>query len=333
MQLGDKVLVDEYSSDSKKSVNQITKEDLLGTEIILPGKELNRKEKEIVLGALSLFDLKDRANWERLGKTEEEREKSFKLDKFQVLRWMSATGTPDWTSYRGKGPPNYKDNDLTDYFLQLTNEIVNIGYDGLDDHPKLQFLLFCLLGVGEKMDHIWISPMKKKINKNKLNEIIESDINKNNNFNQEIIKQNMLMADEFIPEMTIPTNLIYLKGRLNGINTRIMIDTGASSCVIFKSIVDKCGLGYLVDSSTSVMVQGAHGMKPTLGTIWFAEIEIEIDTDKWVSIPISVEVIDDSETIKTKQIIKEHYEKINEIIGVNRYCFKCCNLIGPPASF
>lgn len=23
----------------------------------------------------------------------------------------------------------------------------------------------------------------------------------------------------------------------------------------------------------------------------------------------------------------------NEIIGVNRYCFKCCNLIGPPASF
>ena len=61
MQLGDKVLVDEYSSDSKKSVNQITKEDLLGTEIILPGKELNRKEKEIVLGALSLFDLKDRA--------------------------------------------------------------------------------------------------------------------------------------------------------------------------------------------------------------------------------------------------------------------------------
>ena len=127
----------------------------------------------------------------------------------------------------------------------------------------------------------------------------------------------MLMADEFIPEMTIPTNLIYLKGRLNGINTRIMIDTGASSCVIFKSIVDKCGLGYLVDSSTSVMVQGAHGMKPTLGTIWFAEIEIEIDTDKWVSIPISVEVIDDSETIKTKQIIKEHYEKINEIIGVN----------------
>jgi len=196
MQLGDKVLVDEYSSDSKKSVNQITKEDLLGTEIILPGKELNRKEKEIVLGALSLFDLKDRANWERLGKTEEEREKSFKLDKFQVLRWMSATGTPDWTSYRGKGPPNYKDNDLTDYFLQLTNEIVNIGYDGLDDHPKLQFLLFCLLGVGEKMDHIWISPMKKKINKNKLNEIILKRYNYQIN-DQELnmIKQSMSSED------------------------------------------------------------------------------------------------------------------------------------------
>jgi hypothetical protein len=138
-----------------------------------------------------------------------------------------------------------------------------------------------------------------------------------NKFDLEIIKQNILMADEIIPEMSIPSNLIYLKGKLNRINTRIMIDTGASSCVIFKSVVDKCGLNYLVDTSTSVMVQGAHGMKPSLGTIWFVEIELEINQDKFVNIPISVEVIDDISTINANNIIKEHSDKITKIININ----------------
>lgn len=141
----------------------------------------------------------------------------------------------------------------------------------------------------------------------------------NYNINQEIIKENMLMADEIIPEMTMLTNLIYLKGKLNGIDARIMIDTGATSCVIFKSVVDKCNLGYLIDSSTSVTVQGVHGIKPTLGTIWFVEIEIEIDMNKWVSIPICVEVIDDSEIIKSNQIIKDHNKQISKIIGLSDF--------------
>ena len=138
-----------------------------------------------------------------------------------------------------------------------------------------------------------------------------------NEFNMEIIKQNILMADEIIPEMSISSNLIYLKGKLNGINAIIMIDTGATSCVIFKSVVDKCGLNYLIDTSTSVMIQGAHGIKPTLGTIWFVEIELEINQDKYINIPIRVEVIDDSETITANKIIYEHDDKITKIIDIN----------------
>ena len=125
------------------------------------------------------------------------------------------------------------------------------------------------------------------------------------------------MADEIIPEMSISSNLIYLKGKLNGINAIIMIDTGATSCVIFKSVVDKCGLNYLIDTSTSVMIQGAHGIKPTLGTIWFVEIELEINQDKYINIPIRVEVIDDSETITANKIIYEHDDKITKIIDIN----------------
>lgn len=195
------------------------------------------------------------------------------------------------------------DNDL------LQNIILNIISEDYSNINKLKNdMMTNINNISNNNDN----KSNDKITNNKI------EFDKNNNFIcQEIIKQNILMADEIIPEMSIRSNLIHLKGRLNGINTRIMIDTGASCCVIFKSVVDKCGLGYLLDSSTSVMVQGAHGMKPTLGTIWFVEIEIEIDKDKWVSIPISVEVIDDSETIKTNQIIKEHQKQINKIIGIN----------------
>jgi hypothetical protein len=137
-----------------------------------------------------------------------------------------------------------------------------------------------------------------------------------NKFELELIEQNILMGDEIIPEFSIPSDLIYLGGRIGPINLKIMVDTGATSCVMFKSVVEKCGLDYLIDTSTSVMVQGAHGMKPTLGTISFLEIDLEITKDQWVSVPISVVVIDDSETIKANKIISEHNDKINKIIGI-----------------
>jgi hypothetical protein len=157
-----------------------------------------------------------------------------------------------------------------------------------------------------------------KISNNTNNYFNKTNINiQQNKFDLEIIKQNILMANEIIPEMSIPSDLIYLKGKLNGINTRIMIDTGASVCVVFKSVIDKCKLNYLIDTSTSVMIQGAHGMKPTLGTIWFVEIELEIIKDKFVAIPISLDVIDDSETIKANKIIGEHYDKIKKIMDPN----------------
>lgn len=147
-------------------------------------------------------------------------------------------------------------------------------------------------------------------NKEKKN---ENTIIKNITSNQ-IIKQNILMADEIIPEMSIPANLIYLKGKLNGTPLKIMVDTGAESCVIFNSVIEKCGIEYLVDKSTQVMVQGAHGLKPTIGTLWYLEIDLDIGDKNYVTIPITTEVIDDSETIQANKIINEHLKKFNGLL-------------------
>ena len=146
-----------------------------------------------------------------------------------------------------------------------------------------------------------------------------------NNFNKKLINQNILMADEIIPEMSLSTNLIYLNGKINGKDIRVMIDTGASSCVIFKSTMEKTGLDYLIDYSSTVLVQGAHGMKPTLGTIWFMELDLEVENKNdsgtinknFVAIPITAEVIDDSDSIQATNIIKEHMDKINNIIATD----------------
>jgi hypothetical protein len=192
---------------------------------------------------------------------------------------------------------NNIDNDLLENIIQ---NIVTNDYKNIDKIKNEMFTnIQNITNVSNNID--------EKINTN----------NYKNEFDMEIIKQNILMADEIIPEMSISSNLIYLKGKLNGIDTKIMIDTGASSCVIFKSVVDKCNLEYLIDTSTSVMVEGAHGIKPTLGTIWFVELELEICKNNRVNIPISLEVIDDTETINANKIIKEHSDKITKIVNIN----------------
>ncbi len=209
---------------------------------------------------------------------------------------------------------NYIDNKLKVLYPDIDINLI--------DNELLDNIIFNIINEDKQKITNIKNNMVENINNLTSNQNIVKEIenkketNPTYNLNKEILQQNILMADEIIPEMSIPSNLIYLKGKLNGYKTKIMIDTGASSCVVFKSVVDKCGLEYLIDKSTSVMVQGAHGMKPTLGTIWFVEIELEIEKDKFVSIPISVEVIDDQETIKANEIIKEHNDKINELMGI-----------------
>jgi len=135
---------------------------------------------------------------------------------------------------------------------------------------------------------------------NKNNDSNNSDIKYNDSnivskiFDKKIIEDNYELANEYIPEMLCPTNLIYLNGRINGKTIKIMIDTGASSCICYKSVVDKCGLEYLLDAETTSLISGAHSTKSSLGSLWYFKIELDVGNDNWVGIPINAIVIDDT---------------------------------------
>ena len=206
---------------------------------------------------------------------------------------------------------NYIKNKLNTLYPEI--DINNIDTDLLND----------MISNIINEDYKHINKLKNEMESN-INNISENqNYNKNNSkFKTSLVEQNIMLANEIIPEMSIQSNLIYLTGKINGFDTKILVDTGASSCIIFKSTVDKCNLSHLIDTSTTVMVQGAHGMKPTLGTIWFMDLDLKISNssnsdEHWVSIPISTEVIDDSEIIKTKKIMNEYENKITNILGVS----------------
>lgn len=150
---------------------------------------------------------------------------------------------------------------------------------------------------------------------------------------QEIINENYDMANQIIPEMFVPSNLIYLKGKINNIPVNIMVDTGASCCFTYKSVIERCGVNYLIDKSSKKMIQGVHGIKPSLGMIWFLDIELcvdlsntdaddEINKSNYVSIPIMVDVNDDTEQTHADNLVKDKVKKIKEIVGTNDKVFE-----------
>jgi hypothetical protein len=130
------------------------------------------------------------------------------------------------------------------------------------------------------------------------------------------IKENILLANKLIPEMLDPSNLIYLNGKINNNKINIMINTSASTCVIYKSVIKKFNLEYLIDKSSYIMAQGIQNINPILGTIWIFDIELDISNGKgqYITIPISAEVIDDSDIIDKNKIINDKLIKMKNII-------------------
>lgn len=145
---------------------------------------------------------------------------------------------------------------------------------------------------------------------------INQDDKINNKINNKL-NQNIIMGNEIIPEMQIETDLIYLNGKINGNQIRILLDTGASSCVIFKSLIDKYNLDYLVDKENIAMVQGPNQINKTYGKIWFLDIELEISKNNYISVPIAVNIIDDYEIIQQKKILKDYDQNLSNSITNN----------------
>jgi len=76
------------------------------------------------------------------------------------------------------------------------------------------------------------------------------------------------MAINNIPEMFIPSGMIILRGYINDVPLKIMLDTGASTSIIFKNAIDKTGLQDLIDKREKSELRGI-GNEMSPGRIWY----------------------------------------------------------------
>lgn len=85
------------------------------------------------------IDTKNRKMWDKL--TDKER------NMWLTMRWTSATKSPV--------------KEINEYYLTMTNSLVNVHFNDLRHHPELQYLLLQVVGIGTKQRHDWIPPGKK----------------------------------------------------------------------------------------------------------------------------------------------------------------------------
>ena len=145
---------------------------------------------------------------------------------------------------------------------------------------------------------------------------IENDFNKvysNNIFNNKLnALNNFLLANQYIPEMSLETELIIINGKINDKKIKIMIDTGATVSTIFKSAIEKYNIEEdIIDKNNLTDFYDTHGINKTIGTIWFLEIELETNTGHLI-LPTNVEIINDNQS---DEFI--NYRDFDLILGIN----------------
>ncbi len=142
----------------------------------------------------------------------------------------------------------------------------------------------------------------------------EKDNEKEEAFESKVIEQNYLMANEIIPEMFVSNDLIYLKGKLNKTDVNILVDSGCQTSTVFKSTTDRANLDYIIDKKACTICQGVGGLTKTYGMLWFTELEIETESDKFVTIPIKLSVVDNTKKNDLEQELDNIKLEQNELI-------------------
>jgi hypothetical protein len=94
----------------------------------------------------------DRKNYDWLSAQDPELQKSF--SPLVAMKWLSVTTDQP----RG----------IAEYYLMMTNAIVNVGFWDLAKHPDLQWRLMCATGCGTPQRHGWIALSHKRKTVNKL---------------------------------------------------------------------------------------------------------------------------------------------------------------------
>ena len=108
-----------------------------------------------------------------------------------------------------------------------------------------------------------------------------------------LISLNRIKADNEIPELFVPGELIIISGKLLEIPVKILLDTGASNCCILKSTITRCGLELeeLVDNNTIISIQSLNNLS-SFGKIWYTELFIQDNKKDLIKFPITFEIID-----------------------------------------
>jgi hypothetical protein len=66
------------------------------------------------------------------------------------------------------------DRFFTEHYVTTTNELVNVNYWQLTKHPKLQWLLFSMVGAYEPQRHPWLKSNSKRAKKSELQTALQT---------------------------------------------------------------------------------------------------------------------------------------------------------------
>jgi hypothetical protein len=86
------------------------------------------------------------------------------------------------------------DKNFTEHYLEWTNEVVNVHFNKLRQHPELQFKLLQLVGLGKPTFHPWIPPGKRG-KKNKIQDWVVKNYSQLNDDEVDIFISNKTKED------------------------------------------------------------------------------------------------------------------------------------------
>ena len=87
------------------------------------------------------------------------------------------------------------------------------------------------------------------------------------------IQNNIEKALEEIPESLTHVNMLYIPAKINGVELKLFIDTGAQVSVMPLKIAQELGLEEILDYQCQGIVKGV-GEQQIIGKIHFVELEI-----------------------------------------------------------
>jgi hypothetical protein len=134
-----------------------------------------------------------------------------------------------------------------------------------------------------------------------------------------VVEENYSKANELIPDMIESGDLINVRGKLNDIPVNILFDSGCQTSTSFTSIIKKANLEHLIDKKAITYCNNIDGVTNTCGMIWLTELELEINEDNYITVPIKLSILDDSKNIKQEDSDDEFdtTNKIDILLGTD----------------